>query len=367
MKSRKIKLMMCLLASTLLLTGSAAPTMAAEVQNSAAKAENQSDMNLVSGVSLLLAEVSTQASIVNVQGTSTVTAEKQAENTAAVQTAQKTEDTKETEDKYAKMAVAQVDGYVNIRSKASTDSKIVGKMKNNAVATIVKKKGDWYKIKSGSIEGYVSAEFLVVGDKELIDSVSYRVAKVQTETLKVRKKASADAAVLGLVSKDDKLKVVSEKNKDWIKVKTADGKGYVSAEYVKVMTTYQYAERLDAGSGDGSGSSGGGSVASYALQFTGNPYVWGGTSLTNGADCSGFVMSVYAHFGVSLPHSSSAQRSVGRSVSYSEAQPGDIICYSGHVGIYIGGGQIVHASNPSDGIKVSSATYRSILSVRRVF
>ena len=107
-------------------------------------------------------------------------------------------------------------------------------------------------------------------------------------------------------------------------------------------------------------------MAGYALQFVGNPYVWGGTSLTKGVDCSGFVMQVYAHYGISLPHSSSALRSVGRGVSYSEAQPGDIVCYSGHVGIYIGGGQIVHASNPRDGIKVSSATYKNILAVRRV-
>lgn len=115
------------------------------------------------------------------------------------------------------------------------------------------------------------------------------------------------------------------------------------------------------------GSASGQAVVNYALQFIGNPYVWGGTSLTNGADCSGFIMSVYAHFGYSLPHSSAAMRSCGRSVSYSEAQPGDIICYSGHVAIYMGGGQIVHASDEKSGIKVSSnAAYRQILSVRRI-
>lgn len=129
-------------------------------------------------------------------------------------------------------------------------------------------------------------------------------------------------------------------------------------------------------SGGSSSSSGGGSVAynptgaavaSYACQFVGNPYVWGGTSLTNGADCSGFVMSVYAHFGISLPHSSSALAGVGRGVPYSQAMPGDIICYSGHVAIYIGGGAIVHASNQKDGIKITSnAAYREIIAVRRV-
>lgn len=120
----------------------------------------------------------------------------------------------------------------------------------------------------------------------------------------------------------------------------------------------------DSGSAAVSGS--GQDVVNYALQFVGNPYVYGGTSLTNGADCSGFTMSVYAHFGISLPHSSSAQRSCGRGVSYSEAQPGDLICYEGHVAIYIGNGQIVHASTPSSGIKVSSATYKNIITVRRL-
>lgn len=114
--------------------------------------------------------------------------------------------------------------------------------------------------------------------------------------------------------------------------------------------------------GVGSGSA----VANYALQFVGNPYKYGGTSLTNGADCSGFVMSVYAHFGISLPRTSGGQATVGKAVSYSAAKPGDIICYSGHVGIYIGGGKIVHASTPSSGIIVGSATYKSIKTVRRI-
>lgn len=122
-------------------------------------------------------------------------------------------------------------------------------------------------------------------------------------------------------------------------------------------------------SGSPAKSSGGGSgqaVVNYAMQFIGNPYVYGGTSLTNGADCSGFVQSVYKNFGVSLPRSSSQQRSAGTAVDYADAQPGDIICYAGHVGIYIGNGQIVHASSPTTGIKVGNATYRSILSVRRI-
>ena len=121
-------------------------------------------------------------------------------------------------------------------------------------------------------------------------------------------------------------------------------------------------------SSSSSGSGSGSAVASYGCQFVGNPYVWGGESLTNGADCSGFVKSVYGHFGVSLPHSSGALTGVGRAVSTSDMQPGDIVCYSGHVAIYIGGGQIVHASSPSTGIKIGPVNYgKSIIAVRRIF
>lgn len=110
----------------------------------------------------------------------------------------------------------------------------------------------------------------------------------------------------------------------------------------------------------------GSEVVSYACQFVGNPYVFGGTSLTEGADCSGFIQSVYAHFGISLPRTSGELRSAGKEVSYANAQAGDIICYAGHVAIYMGNGQIVHASSPTTGIKYGTATYRTILSVRRV-
>ena len=120
-------------------------------------------------------------------------------------------------------------------------------------------------------------------------------------------------------------------------------------------------------SSSSSSSGSGSSVVNYATQFVGNPYVWGGTSLTNGADCSGFVQSVYANFGVSLPRTSYEQQNAGTEVSYADAQPGDLICYGGHVAIYMGNGQIVHASNSRDGIKISdNAAYRTITSVRRL-
>ena len=123
-----------------------------------------------------------------------------------------------------------------------------------------------------------------------------------------------------------------------------------------------YTDIVDAAKGSDVGKQ----IAKYGLQFIGNPYVWGGTSLTKGADCSGFTYRIYKDFGYNISRTSLQQRSDGTSVKYEDAQPGDLICYSGHVGLYIGGGYIVHASNERTGIKVSKATYRKILSVRRI-
>ena len=265
----------------------------------------------------------------------------------------------------------------------------------------------WYEITSGSVTGYVKAEYCVTGDDavDLAKKVGTRIATVTTTTLKVREEPGMDATVLGLVPIEDQL-LVTEELDGWVKVDIEEGYGYVSTDYVTLSTEFVKAEskaeeeaRLakeaaerraaqaaaakasrksssSSSSGSapapvipsGSGSELGAAVANYACQFVGNPYVWGGTSLTNGADCSGFVMSVYNNFGVSLPHSSAADRSVGSSVGGLEnAQPGDIVCYSGHVGIYIGNGQIVHASTAKTGIIISDAGYRSVLSVRRIF
>lgn len=302
---------------------------------------------------------------------------------------------------YDGICIAQVNDYVNVRSLPSEEGEILGKLYNESAGTIEEDADGWFKITSGNVTGYVKSDYVVTGDaaEELAEQVGKRVATVATETLRVRSEASTDASILGLIGEEEELTVTDE-TEDWVQVSIEEGDGWVSKEFVDLRTDFVQAEskeeekaRLekeeaakeegkrkaaaaaaktgasqDAVLGNGSGSGSGNAVVSYASQFVGNPYVYGGTSLTNGTDCSGFVMGVYAHFGVGLPHSSSAMRSMGYGVSLADAQPGDIICYSGHVGIYCGNNTIVHASTAATGIKYTSpANYKPILAVRRIF
>lgn len=343
---------------------------------------------------------------------------------------------------YEDIAIAQVDNYVNVRSEPDTESEVLGKLYNNSAATILETTEDgWYRIESGSVKGYVKAEYVVAGDEELARSVSTRYATVTTMTLFVRKESTTEAKVLTMLPEGDDLVVLDESDEGWVKVSTVEGDGFVSRDYVTLSTEYVRAESKEeerarlaaeeaerraaaaaaeearraretkearraassaggrgARSGGGSASRGGGNVGSsggagsshsgssggagsshsgssngqavvdYAKQFVGNPYVYGGTSLTNGADCSGFVMSVYAAFGISLPRTSAEQRGAGYEVSLSEARPGDLVCYSGHIGIYAGNNTLLHASNERTGITYTSpVTYRPVLAVRRIF
>lgn len=309
---------------------------------------------------------------------------------------------KDEEESFKSLVIARVNNYVNVRSSANEEGEIVGKLYDKSVGSFISEKDGWYEINSGSVTGYVKGEYCVTGNEavELAKQVGTRIATVTTTTLYVREQPSLDSPVIGMVPIEDNL-IVTEEMDDWVKVNIEEGDGYISTDYVSLTTEFVQAEskaeeearlakeeaerkaaqtaaarkaaQSKGTSGEITYSSSGGSemgraVADYALKFVGNPYVYGGTSLTNGADCSGFVMSVYANFGVGLPHSSAADRSVGSAVNGLEnAQPGDLVCYSGHVALYIGNGQIVHASTSRTGIIVSNANYRTPLSVRRIF
>lgn len=310
------------------------------------------------------------------------------------------------EDLFRNLVIAQVRSYVNVRSIPSEEGDIIGKLYNNSVGTFISEENGWYQIQSGSVTGYVKGEYCVTGEAavDIARKVGKRFATVDTTTLFVRKEPTTESSILGMVPMADEL-LVLEETEGWVKVDVEEGTGWVSADYVILHSEFVQAESKEeeaarlakeaeerkraqaaaaakaAKSKENSsssqstttysvsgGSEMGAAVAQYALQFVGNPYVYGGSSLTNGTDCSGFVMSVYANFGVSLPHSSASDRSQGYGVDgLANAQPGDIICYSGHVGLYIGNGQIVHASNSTTGIIVSQADYRKILAIRRIF
>lgn len=347
----------------------------------------------LSGVSLTMANILSDASTAadntsDVASNNTTTVEQQA-----------------PESEYANVAIAQVDNYVNIRSTPSEDGDVVGKLYNKSAATVLATEGDWYQITSGNCTGYVKCEFVVVGDEELAKSVSTRLATVTTQTLYVREQPTTESSVEGMVPEGDDLVVTDESMADtgWVKVSLLEYEGYVSLEFVTLSTDYVTAEskeeeaarlakeeaerkaaaaaaaasqrKASSGSYYTGGSSsyaapsgaGGSAVVSYASQFVGNPYVYGGSSLTNGTDCSGFVMGVYSAFGVGLPHSSSAMRSVGYGVDVNSMQAGDIVCYSGHVGIYTGNGTIVNALNSSSGITYTNVNYSPILAVRRIY
>ena len=346
--------------------------------------------------------------------TETADSETTEEVTEEETTEEETETVEEAQD-FSGLVIARVSNYVNVRSIPSEEGEIVGKLYDKSVGEFVEEENGWYKITSGNCTGYVKGEFCVVGDEAeaLAKEVGPTYAIVHTTTLKVRQEASTESAVLGLVPIEEELVVVEELD-GWVKIAIEEGDGYVSRDYVSLRTDFVHAESKEeeearlakeakareearaaaaatesaraaqqaarseanqeviaAAQGTAASSEGsamGKEVINYATQFVGNPYVYGGSSLTNGADCSGFVMSVYANFGVGLPHSSSAMRSLGSDVGGLEnAQPGDIVCYSGHVGLYVGNGQIVHASTSKTGIIVSNASYRKVLTVRRIF
>lgn len=262
-------------------------------------------------------------------------------------------------------------GNLNIRQEASTDSEVIGILTNHNACELLEDAGEWYKVTSGKVTGYVNKQYLVTGDEAeaIAEQEIKTVATVNTETLNVRAEKSTEAAVLSQVGNSEAFTVNSVAD-GWVEISVDDSVGYISQDYVtlaQALPTAKTIEQVKYGDGVSDVRA---SVVSYALQFVGNRYVWGGTSLEKGVDCSGFTMRILGKYGISLPHSSRAQPSYGTKISASEAKPGDLFFYGSgrsisHVAIYIGNGQIVHASNKRDGIKVSNAYYRNPICVVR--
>ncbi len=340
---------------------------------------------------------------------------------------------KKTVSKYAKTGIA-IEDVVNIRKSANTTSTIMGRLYKGGAATIVKEGKNWVYVKSGNVTGYIKKDLLAIGEaaEKIAPKYITRYAVVNTVTLNVREKASTDAKIVIQIGQDEVYKIIKE-YAEWYLIKIdSETLGFITKEkeYVKVVGKFAHAismeeilaqeeeeeeeqqeetnnntsqtttrsnnsnsttrrstttkrssvnrrtstsKKSNSSSSSSSTSTRGKSVASYALQFVGNPYVYGGSSLTNGTDCSGFTQSIYRNYGKSIPRTSRAQyASAGRIVSMNDLKSGDLLFYSGsggtvnHVAIYIGNGQVVHASNKRDGIKVSSYNYRTPVRARRL-
>lgn len=311
--------------------------------------------------------------------------------------------TEPEESEYSNLAIANVTNYVNVRSAPDTDSEVVGKMYDNSVAQILSSVGEgaeqWFRVVSGSVEGYIKAEYFIYGDDAaaVIDDYVTRYAVVKADRLNVRQEPDISAPRIGYMDYGEKGKILDYADQ-WIRVLYTDGQeGYVSAEYITVEEQFVYAKSIEeerreleqqlllarrAAESEQAAPENTRiqvtppptdyanvselrmSVVNYAMQFLGNRYISGGQSLAGGTDCSGFTCYTYAAFGYSLSRTPQGQwAGNGRSISLEEAQPGDIICYSSgggkctHVGLYIGNGQIIHAANSRKGVTISNVHY----------
>lgn len=273
---------------------------------------------------------------------------------------------------YTNLGIADVSDNLNIRAIAAEDGRLVGKLPKDAACEVLDVDDTWAHIQSGNVDGYVSRDYLLTGALARLraEELATTVATVTTDSLKVRAEPNTDSEVITLVPRGEELEVSAVEG-DWVKVFLDDDEVFVSGEYVEVsaelgtaitMSELLYGQGISDVRVD---------ICQYAKEFLGNPYVWGGTSLTKGADCSGFVLSVFKKYGVSLPHSSRAQANCGTTIKVSEAKPGDLIFYGkgktiNHVAIYIGNGQVIHASNPKTGIRISNVSYRSSFKAVRI-
>lgn len=314
---------------------------------------------------------------------------------------------------YMNFAIADVSDYVNVRQEPNTDSAILGKIYDGAVAQILATVGEgddqWFQIISGNVEGYIKAEYFIYGNEAaaVMDQYVSKYIKVNADRLNVREGQTTDSSRIGYVCAGEKLTLIEDCG-EWLHVQYTDEiQGYVAAQYVTIAEEYIYAKNSDdekveqefikvlkerAGVSEevvkeqttisvqppsttySTSVELRQAIVNYAMQFLGNKYVHGGQSLTTGTDCSGFTMYVLAEFGYSISRTPQGQYTgAGRAISYSEIQPGDIICYSSnggksctHVAFYIGDGKILHSANSRDGVKISSATYDDIYGVRNV-
>lgn len=275
---------------------------------------------------------------------------------------------------YTNLGVCNVEeNNLNIRETPDESGKLVGKLPKDAACEVLENEDGWTHITSGKVEGYVKSEYLVTGynAKKKGEELASTVAVASASGLNIREMPNTDAEVVTQVAAGEELQVAELYNDEWIKVYLDDEEVYVSRDYVELksdlqtaitMTELLYGEGVSDVRVD---------LCQYAKQFLGNPYVWGGTSLTSGADCSGFVLSVFKKYGVSLPHSSRAQAGMGTQISASDLKAGDLVFYAkggtiNHVAIYIGGGQVIHASSPKTGIKISNYNYRTPAKMVRI-
>lgn len=267
---------------------------------------------------------------------------------------------------YTNIGISNIsDELLNVRAVPSLDGKLVGKMPRGAACEVLDTADGWAHIQSGEVEGYVSLEYLLTGPdaKLMANDLVSTVAVANTDGLNVRESPNTESPVVTQIRQGEELDYL-ETVDGWVKVAVDSDEVYVSAEFVDVVTKLDTAitmTELLYGLGVSDVRV---DLTEYAKQFLGNPYVWGGTSLTNGADCSGFVLSIFAKYGISMPRVAAAQAGVGTSISADQLQPGDLIFYGGggginHVAIYIGGGQVIHASTERTGIKISNYNYRT--------
>lgn len=273
---------------------------------------------------------------------------------------------------YTVLGVANVTNYLNVRETPDLEGTLLGKLPMNAGCEILETLDGWYKVRSGNVEGYVSAEYLLTGadaNARALEAIAI-VARVNADMLMVREQPNTDCEIITRVAEGEELEVVEQLD-GWVKINIDSETGYVCADYVNVYQSLPKGITLKELSYDDGVSNTAVDLIEYAKQFLGNPYVYGGTSLTRGTDCSGFTMRVFEHFGYSLSRTSREQAHNGRRVSLSEIQPGDLLFYNhgsviGHVAIYIGNGQIIHASTERTGIIIGNAYYTTPACATRI-